>query len=175
VSGFAWADVLALLTSIAFGTLSAVVPIANAETYVIASQVSAIAGPVPIAIGVGIGQAIGKLLLFLGVRRGKEFAIVRRRREQRQRQRQSKPVGPARAKFRAIVAKLLDLVGQKRWGLPIVGIAAVVGIPPLYAVALIAGATTMRTILFALVVLVGRITRFVLVALGITGLHDWFI
>jgi membrane protein YqaA with SNARE-associated domain len=173
VGGFAWADVLALLTSIGFGTLSAVVPIANAETYVIASQVSAVAGPVPIAIGVGIGQTIGKLLLFLGVRRGKEFAIVRRRREQRQRQ--PKQVGPARAKFRAIVAKLLDLVGQKRWGLPIVGIAAVVGIPPLYAVALLAGATTMRTILFALVVLLGRTTRFVLVALGVSGLHDWFI
>jgi membrane protein YqaA with SNARE-associated domain len=173
VSGFEWADVLALLTSIGFGTLSAIVPIANAETYVIASQVSAVAGPIPIAIGVGIGQTIGKLLLFLGVRRGREFAIVRRRREQREQKPQ--PVGPARAKFRAIVAKLLSLVGQKRWGLPIVGIAAVVGIPPLYAVALLAGATTMRTGLFALVVLVGRTTRFVLVALGISGLHDWFI
>ena len=42
-------------------------------------------------------------------------------------------------------------------------------------VALLAGATTMRTGLFALVVLAGRITRFVLVALGISGLHDWFI
>jgi membrane protein YqaA with SNARE-associated domain len=163
--------VLALLTSIGFGTLSAIVPIVNAETYVIASQVSAVAGPVPIAIGVGIGQTIGKLLLFLGVRRGKEFAIVRRRREQQQ----SRPVGPARAKVRAIGAKLLDLVGRKRWGLPIVGIAAVIGIPPLYAVALLAGATTMRTILFALVVLIGRITRFVLVALGVSGLHNWFI
>jgi membrane protein YqaA with SNARE-associated domain len=173
VSGFEWADVLALLTSIGFGILSAVIPIANAETYVIASQVSAVAGPIPIAIGVGIGQTIGKLILFLGVRRGREFAIFRRRREQRQEKPQ--PVGPVRAKFRAIVAKLLDLVGQKRWGLPIVGIAAVVGIPPLYAVALLAGATTMRASLFALVVLVGRTTRFILVALGISGLHDWFI
>ena len=162
---------LALLTSIGFGTLSAVVPIANAETYVIASQVSAVAGPVPIAIGVGIGQTIGKLLLFLGVRRGKEFAIVRRRREQRQRQ--PKPVGPARAKFRAIVAKLLDLVGQKRWGLPIVLLAAVVGVPPLYAVALLAGATRMPVLGFALTVLVGRVTRFVLVATGWVGLQHW--
>jgi membrane protein YqaA with SNARE-associated domain len=162
---------LALLTSIGFGTVSAVVPVVNAETYVIASQVSAVAGPVPIAIGVGIGQAIGKLLLFLGVRRGREFAIVRRRHESRE----PRPVGPARAKFRAVVAKLLAMVGTKRWGLPIVGIAAVIGIPPLYAVALIAGATTMRTLWFLMVVLVGRITRFVLVALGISGLHDWFI
>ena len=172
MSGFAWADVLALLTSIGFGVVSAVVPIANAEAYVIASQVSAVAGSVPIAIGVGIGQAVGKLLLFLGVRRGKDFAIFRRRREQRQRE--PKPTGPARAKLRTIGTKLLDLVGQKRWGLPIVGIAAIIGIPPLYAVALLAGATTMRAILFALVVMMGRITRFVLVALGISGMHDWF-
>jgi membrane protein YqaA with SNARE-associated domain len=171
VSGIGWADVVALLTSIGFGIVSAVVPVVNAETYVIASQMSAVAGPVPIAIGIGIGQTIGKLLLFLGVRRGQEFAIVRRWREAKQ----PRPVGPVRTKFRAIVAKLLALVGQKRWGLPIVGIAAVIGIPPLYAVALLAGATTMRTLLFALVVLAGRTTRFVLVALGITGLHDWFI
>jgi membrane protein YqaA with SNARE-associated domain len=171
VSGIEWADVVALLTSIGFGVVSAVVPVVNAETYVIASQMSAVAGPVPIAIGVGIGQTIGKLLLFLGVRRGREFDIVRRRRETKQ----PRPAGPVRTKFRAIVARLLALVGQKRWGLPIVGIAAVIGIPPLYAVALLAGATTMRTILFTLTVLAGRTTRFVLVALGITGLHDWFI
>ena len=34
--------------------------------------------------------------------------------------RMQRPVGPARARFRAAMAKLLDLVGQERWGLPIV-------------------------------------------------------
>ena len=58
------------------------------------------------------------------------------------------------------MATLLDLVGQKRWGLPIVLLAAVVGFPPLYAVALLAGATEMRAIWFGLAVLVGRVTRF---------------
>ena len=37
------------------------------------------------------------------------------------------------------MAKLLDLVGQERWGLPIVLAAAIFGFPPLYAVALLAG------------------------------------
>jgi hypothetical protein len=32
-----------------------------------------------------------------------------------------------------------------------------------------------RTILFALVIFVGRITRFVSVALGTSGLHNWLI
>lgn len=168
---FGWAELIALLTSIGFGTVSAVVPVVNAEAYVIASQVSAVAGPIPIAIGIAIGQTIGKLLLFFGVREGKELSFIKHRREARK----QRPVGPARARFRAATAKLLDLVGQKRWGLPIVLVAAIFGFPPLYAVALLAGATTMRPIWFGLTVLVGRLCRFLLVASGFQGLHDWFV
>lgn len=164
-----WPDLLALLTSICFGVVSAVVPIANAEAYVIASQVSAVAGAIPIAVGVGVGQSIGKLLLFAGVRRGKDFPFIRRHREKAR----NTEVGPARQKFREFVQRLLDLVGTNRWGLPIVMLAAVVGIPPLYAVALLAGATKMRPLWFWLVVLVGRITRFILVALGVVTLSFW--
>jgi membrane protein YqaA with SNARE-associated domain len=169
VPGVTWAELLALLTSIGFGVVSAVVPVANAEAYVVASQVTALAGAVPIAVGVGIGQMVGKLLLFVGVRRGREFAVFRRRRNDGP----ARTIGPTRARVRALVARLLDLVGQKRWGLPIVLLAAVVGVPPLYAVALLAGATRMPGIWFALTVLVGRITRFVLVATGSVGLHNW--
>jgi membrane protein YqaA with SNARE-associated domain len=171
VDTFRWAELVALLTSIGFGTVSAVIPIVNAEAYVIASQMSAVMGPIPIAIGIAIGQTIGKLLLFFGVREGKELRFVKHRREiQKQRS-----VGPVRARFRVFMAKLLDLVGQERWGLPIVLVAAVVGFPPLYAVALLAGATTMKPVWFGLTVLVGRLCRFLLVASGFQGLHDWFI
>jgi membrane protein YqaA with SNARE-associated domain len=171
VGTFGWAELIALLTSIGFGTVSAVVPVVNAEAYVIASQMSAVIGPIPIAIGVAIGQTLGKLVLFFGVREGKELPFIKHRREVRQ----QRPVGPARARFRAAMAKLLDLVGQERWGLPIVLVAAIVGFPPLYAVALLAGATTMRPIWFGLTVFVGRLCRFLLVASGFQGLHDWFI
>jgi len=170
VDRFGWAELIALLTSIGFGTVSAVVPVVNAEAYVIASQLSAVIGPIPIAIGVAIGQTVGKLLLFFGVRQGKELPFIKHRREVRQ----QRPVGPARARFRAAMAKLLDLVGQERWGLPIVLVAAIVGIPPLYAVALLAGATTMSPVWFGLTVLVGRLCRFLLVATGFYGLHEWF-
>lgn len=168
---FGWTELLALITSVGFGVISAIVPVANAEAYVIGSQVSAVAGAVPIAVGVGIGQMVGKLILFLSVRQGKELSFIRHRRERARRE----PVGRARATFRRGVARLLELVGQKRWGLPITFVAAVVGVPPLYAVALLAGATTMRTLWFALVVLVGRVARFVLLALGVGGLHDWIL
>jgi len=171
VVAFGWAELVALLTSIGFGILSALIPIVNAEAYIIASQVSAVAGPIPIAIGIAIGQTLGKLLLFFGVREGKELSFVKHRREMHK----DRPVGPTRARLRAAGAKLLDLVGQERWGLPIVLVASVVGFPPLYAVALLAGATTMRPLWFGLTVLVGRLCRFLLVASGFRGLHDWFI
>jgi membrane protein YqaA with SNARE-associated domain len=170
VPDFGWPELVALLTSVGLGAVSAIIPVVNAEAYVVGSQVSAIAGPVLIAVGVGIGQTFGKLALFLSVRRGKELPFVRHRRAEARR----RLVSPARARFRAIIARLLELVGRKRWGLPIVLLAAVVGVPPLYAVALLAGATTMRGVWFAGTVLVGRVTRFVLLALGIGGLQSWF-
>ena len=161
-----WPEIVAFLTSIGFGALSAVFPLANAESYVIASQVSAVAGAVPIALGVGIGQTIGKLSLFVGVRSGKNSRFF----HSHQQKVRSQPMSSGRRQFRAMMRRLLVLVGTKRWGLPIVFLAAVVGIPPLYAVALLAGATRMKIVLFALVVLVGRMARFVLFALGV----HWF-
>lgn len=160
---------MALLTSVGFGVLSAIVPVASAEAYVIGSQVAAVAGAVPVAVGVGLGQTVGKLVLFLSVRQGRELRFFRHRRAEARRQ----SVSPARARFRAGAARLLELVARKRWGLPIVLLAAVVGLPPLYAVALLAGATTMRTGWFTVMVLVGRIARFVLLALGVGGLSGW--
>ena len=165
--GIGWPDVLALVTSVGFGVLSAIFPVANAETYVIVSQVGAFAGGLPIAIGVGIGQTIGKLGLFLGVRRGTQSRFFHRQQDRWR----ARPVRPARLRFRSAMTHLLALVGTKRWGLPIVLLASVVGLPPLYPVALLAGATQMKLGWFALVVLIGRLARFLLVAMGVHGLH----
>lgn len=160
-----WPELLALLTSLAFGVVSAIIPVANAEAYVIASQVAAVAGPIPVAVGVGLGQSAGKLLLFIAVRRGRDFWFLRRHHHDHR-----TATGPVRARIRAFLARLLELVGTNRWGLPIVALAAVIGIPPLYAVALVAGASRMRTLWFWAVVAAGRVTRFVLVALGVAWL-----
>ena len=80
-----------------------------------------------------------------------------------------------RTRLRVALATLLGLVGQKRWGLPIVLLAALAGVPPLFAVALLAGATQMRLLWFAAAVLVGRVSRFVLVAMGAGGLAPWLV
>jgi len=167
MSDVGWAELGMLLTSVGFGVLSAIVPLANAEAYVVASQMARTAAPVWIALGVGTGQTIGKVILFYGVRRGREFPLVRHGRAVARHQ----TVGPVRARLRRVLTTLLALVGRRRWGLPITFVAAVVGVPPLYAVALLAGATTMPLRYFAPVVFLGRVLRFLLVAYGIGGLH----
>ena len=164
-----WGVLLAWLTSVAFGVVSAIVPIINAELYVLVSQVSAVAGVVPVAVGVGVGQTIGKCLLFIGVRRGRQFRFFREHRAKAR----TEPRGRVRQAWHDVLQFLLRLVGTKRWGLPITLLAAVVGFPPLYAVALLAGATTMKLRYFAPVVLVGRVTRFLLVAYGVAVLPSW--
>ena len=167
VEDYGWAELGELVTSFGYGVLSALVPLANAESYVVVSGMSSIGRAVPIVAGVALGQTLGKVLLFLGVRRGKQFPFVRRERARFRRG----TAGPARRKLGEVVTALLRLVGEKRWGLPIVLLAAVIGLPPLYAVALLAGATRMRLGWFAAVVLVGRTVRFVLVARGVAVLH----
>jgi membrane protein YqaA with SNARE-associated domain len=164
-----WGVLVAWLTSVAFGVVSAIVPVINAEVYVLVSQVSAVAGIVPVAVGVGVGQTVGKCLLFLGVRRGRRFRFVREHRAKAR----TEPRGRLGQAWHDAIQVLLRLVGTKRWGLPITLLAAVVGFPPLYAVALLAGATTMKLRHFAPVVLVGRVTRFLLVAYGVGVLPFW--
>ena len=125
MSDAGWSVLVAFLTSVGYGVASAIVPLVNAEAYVVVSQVSAVVGASPIAVGVAIGQTIGKLPLFSGVRRGKESRFVRHRRRPHRRQAE----GAFRQRFDTAMAWLLRLVGTKRWGLPIVLVAAVVGIP----------------------------------------------
>ena len=85
-----WPELLALLTSIGYGVVSAMVPLINAEAFIVASQVTAVAGAVPVAIGVAIGQTIGKVAMFYGVRRGRDLPVVRNKRAERL----ARPVGP---------------------------------------------------------------------------------
>lgn len=158
-----WAEFVALCGSVGFGLMSAVVPLANAEAYVVTSQMVTTAA-VPVALATAIGQSFGKLMLFLAVRQGKKIP------ERHARYRPARRAyGPTRSRTIQLTRQLLGLIGTKRWGMPIVFAAAAVGLPPVYAVSLLAGATSMRASLFFVTVLVGRILRFVLLALGVGG------
>ncbi len=162
-----WSQLVLVVLSLAWGAGSALVPVLNAETYVVAAQVARPADPgigLTMAAAVATGQAVGKVVLFLASRRGVQLAFLRRRRRSTG---GTAPTGRNRQwrqQVDVVIKKLLALVSSPRWGIPIVGLAAVFGIPPIYAVALIAGASRMRLAWFALTVWAGRVVRFLVLA-----------
>ncbi|MGC4937356.1 hypothetical protein [Kribbella sp. DT2] len=154
-----------LVLAVGFGIGSAVVPVLNAEAYVLGVGVSGALDPVVAAVGVSVGQTIGKIVMFLAVRYRPGYAGKKSK--------EPKPLdlgtrwGRLRQWNRELSKRLLDALSDRRWGVPVTLLSASVGIPPLYGVALIAGASRMGVVTFSLSVLAGRLARFVTLALGV--------
>jgi membrane protein YqaA with SNARE-associated domain len=159
-----WQSILA----VGFGVGSAIIPVLNAEAYIVGVGVTHTLHPVVAAVGVSIGQTIGKLMMFLAVRYRPGYSARRTHREPRALDLSTR-WGRFRQRFRDLSKRMLDLLGDNRYGVPVTLASAFLGVPPLYAVALIAGASRMSVVTFGLSVLVGRCSRFVLLALGVSA------
>lgn len=155
------------LLAIGFGIGSALIPVVNAEAYVLGAGVTGALDPVTAGIGVAIGQTIGKTAMFLAVRYRPGYAAGRAHREPKALDLSSR-LGRLRQRYRDASKRLLDGLGDPRYGIPVMLLSAFAGVPPLYAVCLIAGASRMRFLTFATTVLLGRGGRFVLLALGVS-------
>jgi membrane protein YqaA with SNARE-associated domain len=154
-----------LVLAVGFGIGSAVVPVMNAEAYVLGVGVTGALDPVVAAIGMSVGQTIGKVAMFLAVRYRPGYAARKAR--------EPKPVDldTRRGRFvqwnRDLSKRLLDAMSDRRWSVPVTLLSAAVGIPPLYGVALIGGVSRMGVVTFTLSVLIGRLGRFITLALGV--------
>jgi membrane protein YqaA with SNARE-associated domain len=157
-----WQAVLA----VGFGIGSAVIPVLNAEAYIAGVGVSGLLDPVVAAVGVSVGQTLGKVAMFVAVRHRPGYT-ARKDKEPR-----AVDLSTRRGRVvqwnRDVSNRLLDALSTPRWGILVTLLSALVGIPPLYGVALIAGASRMRLITFSLSVLAGRSARFVALALGVS-------
>ncbi|WP_433011630.1 hypothetical protein [Kribbella sp. CA-294648] len=159
---WAWELVLA----VGFGIGSAVIPVLNAEVYVLGVGASGALDPVVAAIGVSVGQTIGKVAMFLAVRYRPGYAA------RKDKEPKAVNLDTRRGRFiqwnRDVSKRLLDALSDRRWGIPVTLLSSSVGIPPLYGVALIAGASRMGILTFSLSVLAGRLARFITLALGVS-------
>jgi membrane protein YqaA with SNARE-associated domain len=157
-----------LVLAVGYGIGSAVVPFVNAEAYVLGVGVTDALNPLVAASGIAVGQTIGKVAMFLAVRYRPGYAARKTK--------EPKPVdldtrwGRFVQRNRDLSKRLLDAMSDSRWGIPVTLLSAFAGVPPLYGVALIGGASRMKTVVFTLSVLVGRSARFILLALGISAI-----
>jgi membrane protein YqaA with SNARE-associated domain len=140
--------------SLAVGVASALVPLINAELYLLSVALTApLEGTVVGVVALALGQAIGKLAWFYAGRGGSAWlaALVRRRRV--------KPVDPS-----SRWTRWLRLLGRRPTAAALVGVSAVAGLPPLAVVSVAAGASPLRSLEFAGLCLTGRCVRFAAVA-----------
>ena len=146
---------LEAVLALVYGAVSALVPVVNAEAYalVLAGRTNP-AVAVAVVLALAAGQTVGKLVLFEAAKRGsgrleRRFANRREGRAARW------------------ADRIRDSLRSRRTGLPMVLASAALGVPPLAAVSLAAGAAGQRRWEFGALCLVGRTARFALLVLPV--------
>ncbi|MDN5762797.1 MAG: hypothetical protein L0H41_10825 [Microlunatus sp.] len=171
-----WRLLTEFFASLGYGLLSSFVPIFNSEVYIVAAQTLGPTAKVTVALGVAVGQTIGKTAIVLALRHGTRLPFlakhVDRLKARASKAEGGKPPGRIRFAFRQWSAKLLRVLGHSRWGAAIVYLSAATGLPPLFAVQFIIPATKMSVWLFSAAVLLGRCTLFLAVAFGASAVID---
>ncbi|MFO7691472.1 MAG: hypothetical protein R6V57_00150 [Vicinamibacterales bacterium] len=124
----------------AFAFVSGIIPfVLNIELYLLAVAALTDASLVPIVGLATAGQTIAKLILYLVGKGALNIKWVKK---------------SAASKAAAAFAK------RPGSGLAIVALSAVVGFPPLYGVALIAGSLRLPVVAFTVLIVIGRLIRF---------------
>lgn len=166
-----------LLGVMGAGTASGLVPVVNAEALLTAATAGSPHLWLGLAASLTVGQCFAKVLIYLTAREGPQrlrshgrvgrladrlYARARARSSTRSRPRRAGPAAKALVWLRA--ERLVALLAQPRAGTGVVLLSASVGLPPLAAVSVVAGAARLRLPLFIAGCLVGRLARFALIA-----------
>ncbi|CAN5268531.1 hypothetical protein BH09ACT10_BH09ACT10_18050 [soil metagenome] len=157
-----------LAAAFGFGVASAMIPILNVEAY-LALNVAVLGKTLVVGLVffLAVGTTIGKVVLFHGARAGREYA---RKRVVDTSELEPRRFAALRARFTTMTAGLMRFLDHPVKGPLTVLLSAIVGIPPLLAVAVAAGASKQNVWLFAAAIFVGRAIRFAVIALTVAGL-----
>lgn len=171
-----WRLITEVLAAIGYGMLSAFVPVFNAEVYVAAAQALGSAGEVATAVGVAVGQTIGKTAIVLAMRNGTKIRWLARQvdrvTERAKRVGRDTRAGRVRTVVRGWSRRLLNLVGHPRLGPLIVFVAGLCAVPPIFAVQFMVPATKMPVWVFSAALFLGRGLLFLAVAFGASAILE---
>ena len=124
----------------AFAFVSGIIPfVLNIELYLLAVAALTDASLVPIVGLATAGQTIAKLILYFVGKGALNFKWVKK----------------------SAASKATDAFAKRPGGgLGVVALSAVVGFPPLYGVALVAGTLRLPVVAFTVLIVIGRLIRF---------------
>jgi uncharacterized membrane protein YdjX (TVP38/TMEM64 family) len=171
--------IAAYLSTCLTALLSAFFPLTPVEPYLVGLAAATGYGPVGLGIAAGVGQTIGKTMIFLGARgvfrseRVRRLAAAAVRHGGRDDTAEPDPPSPAgfggrmralAGPTRAAAARLTALLERPALTVPILFLSATTGLPPLLATSVCIAGTRVSIPLFAGVCLVGRSVRFIALA-----------
>lgn len=168
-----WQWWVELCLAAAYGLASSMVPVLNNEAFLVATQGFGVARVVPAVLGLSLGNGVGKVLLLAGLRAGRRIPTPERgRRISWDRERH--PYWDAALRWWGEQRRrILGLMDRPGWSLPVTFLSAITGVPPLYAVTVVAVPTTMNSWLFGAVCTAGSAVRFGLLAAAMLGIVHW--
>jgi membrane protein YqaA with SNARE-associated domain len=148
-----------LVSTFAVAAVSAIVPLVNIEVYlgVVATQLDAAAHPsrlVLLAATAGVAQTLGKLCWYLLAARSIESRWVQHK----------LAAGARRHRFDVWHARI---VGRPWLTAGVLALSAVIGLPPLLVLSVVAGSLRVPLALFVPTVVVGRSLRFWAILAGV--------
>lgn len=157
-----------LLLALGYGVLGSVIPIVNAEAFIVASVATEMIDPVVVGALLGLGQGIGKVVLFQTVRQGRRRLFRKRPLKQPA----SARPGSWRARWDRLVVMGVKLVEHPRWGPVGFFLSGSISLPPNYLTTVIAATTKINFVLFAIFLTAGFMSRYVVIALAAAGVVD---
>lgn len=154
-----------LLAALGFGIFGSIVPVVNGEAFIVAALATDLIGPVEVAVCLGLGQGIGKMVIFQIVRQGRRLPWASRRKQT------SEPEpGSWRDRWRRLVAWGVRLVEHPRLGPLGCFLSGATSIPPNYVTTILAATTRINMVVFGVFLTLGYTVRYVLIALALAGL-----
>jgi membrane protein YqaA with SNARE-associated domain len=154
-------------TSVGLGFASALVPVLNIEAYLVGvAAATADGGPLAV-LGATLGQTVGKVVLFVGARRGMRIG-----RERHRPRRSARPPGRWRRRLAVWSERGLALLDRPWPAAGVVLTSASVGIPPLAVTSIVAGTRRTPLPVFLACCLVGRLARFVAIVVPVMAVSN---
>jgi membrane protein YqaA with SNARE-associated domain len=144
-----------LLLTLGFGALSSVIPLFNMETYIVVAYAKSDHAALTMALVGSFGQNLGKLVWYYACRESLDLPWFQRRLQTPKRQAQFERWGKI-AQGNPLMTGLLTFV------------SALIGVPPFFAMAMIAGTLRINVVVFFVTGFLGR-TLFFWAILG--GAH----
>lgn len=163
-----WGALWELLSAFGFGIFIAIIPIMPGELYLTAGEATQLTGPIVTGLGMGLGQGVGKAILFQLVKQGRKMPWLNRPKAEKP----APEPGTWRYRFQLAADKAIELIEHPRWGGLVIFSSAAISFPPNYPTTLFAPFTKIRWATFSLWMTLGCVLRAVVTALIINGVFD---